>query len=144
MPEPILKPESDLEQLRAELEASENRVKRLHADFQEFVSRVSHDLREPLRTIASYTQLLASRKGGPPGEDDHLFVQYILDAVDRSQALLAAMIEFAGADPERRHPARVDMDSVFFEAVRRLKVPPDRLRRIRFPPSSAISTRWRK
>lgn len=123
MPEPMLKADSELDRLRTELEACEGRLRRSNTDFQEFVSRVSHDLREPLRTIASYSQLLANRNPNPGDEDSELFFRYILDAVDRAQSLLAAMVEYATAEPERPHPTRVDMNSVAFEALRRIQVP---------------------
>ncbi len=124
MPEPTLKAESEIERLRSELDLCENRLRRANADFQEFVSRVAHDLREPLRTIASYSQLLANRNPNPGDDETELFFKYILDAVDRSQSLLAAMVEYASAEPERRHLARVEMNSVAYEAFRRVKIPP--------------------
>jgi len=124
MPEPILKAETEeVERLRHELDACESRLRRSNADFQEFVSRVSHDLREPLRTIASYSQLLSNRMPKSDDEDSELFFRYILDGVDRAQSLLAAMVEYASAEPDRRHPARVEMNSVAFEALRRVQVP---------------------
>lgn len=123
MPEPSLKTH-ETEQLRAELEAAEERLRRANADFQELVSRVSHDLREPLRTVSSYCQLLAAKSNSHADDDVQLYMQFIHDAVDRAQSLLAAMVEFATAEPERQHPTRVDMNTVFFEATRRLNAPP--------------------
>ena len=125
MPEPILKANPELERLNTELEVAENRLRRSNADFQEFVSRVSHDLREPLRTVGSYCQLLAAKGAGHADEDAELYMRYILDGVQRAQSLLAAMVEYATAEPEKRHPTRVDMNAVYFEAARRLKPPPD-------------------
>lgn len=119
MPEPTTKEAPDLERLRADLESAENRLRRANTDFQEFVSRVSHDLREPLRTVGSYCQLLAA-KAGHADEDSELYVRYILDGVDRAQSLLSAMVEYASADLDKRRPVPVDMNSVFFEALQRI------------------------
>jgi len=119
MPEPILQATPETERLHAELDAAEARLRRANADFQEFVSRVSHDLREPLRTIASYCQLLKVKHSAHMDEDSELYMRYMLDGVDRAQSLLAAMVEYASAEPEKRHPTRIDMNAVFFEAARR-------------------------
>ena len=125
MPEPILKATSELERLQAELETAENRLRRCNADFQEFVARVSHDLREPLRTVGSYCQLLAVKNAGQADEDAALYTKYILDGAERAQSLLTSMVEYATAEPEKRHPTHVDVNAVFFEATRRLKPPQD-------------------
>jgi signal transduction histidine kinase len=34
------------------------------------------------------------------------------------------MVEYGSAEPEKRHPTRVDMNTVFFETTRRLNAPP--------------------
>ncbi len=123
MPEPKLKPSPEVERLTADLEAAEARLRRANSDFQEFVSRVSHDLREPLRTIASYCQLLKVKSAGHADEDTELYMRYMLDGVERAQSLLAAMVEYASAEPEKRHPVRVDMNAVVFDAARRVEAP---------------------
>src|SRR5579862_6424296 len=117
MPEPILK-QDEAEKLRVELQAAEERLRRANVDFQEFVSRVSHDLREPLRTVSSYCQLLAAKNAGGSDEDAELYMRFIQDAVDRAQSLLVAMVEYASAEPEKRHPTRVDMNAALLEATR--------------------------
>src|SRR5579872_340952 len=123
MPEPTLKADHETEELRRDLEVAEERLRRANVDFQEFISRVSHDLREPLRTVASYCQLLTAKNAGHADEDSELYMRFIQDAVDRAQSLLAAMVEYGSAEPEKRHPTRVDMNAVFFEATRRLNAP---------------------
>lgn len=110
-----------MERLQARLEANEHRLRRAHADLEDFALRVSHDLREPLRTIASYSQLLIARRSAPADEESELFGRYITDAVARSQSLLEAMVEFVGAQPERLSAVRVDMSAALLDATRRLK-----------------------
>jgi two-component system sensor histidine kinase/response regulator len=123
MPEPILKPDPVIEKLQSDLDAAEHRLRRANSDFQEFVSRVSHDLREPLRTVGAYCELLAVKNAGHADEDAKLFTRYILDGVQRAQSLLSAMVEYASAQPEKRHPTAVDMNAIFFEATRRVNAP---------------------
>src|SRR5262249_5789217 len=122
MSEPTAKQIPEIETLQSELAAAENRVRLADAEFQEFVSRVSHDLREPLRTVAAYCQLLAA-KNRNPDEDAVLYVRYIMDGVERAQSLLAAMVEYATALPDRRRPVPVDMNAVLLEALKRVPAP---------------------
>jgi light-regulated signal transduction histidine kinase (bacteriophytochrome) len=118
--------EQKIEELEKALEAerklrlqAENRLRRVHADFQEFTLNVSHDLREPLRTVSAYCELLARTKGGQPDPGADLFRGYILEAVERIQSLLAGMVEYAATEPDSRQVVSTDMNDVFQEAARR-------------------------
>lgn len=122
---PKTAPQQDLDQLRAALDQEqsarselEDRLRRSRSDFQEFASRISHDLREPLRTVGVYAQLISSKSAGD--EDANLYLSYIQDAVERTQALLAAMLEYAAVEAEPLHPVAVDMNSVYSESLRRI------------------------
>jgi signal transduction histidine kinase len=124
MTQPI--PQADIEQMRVALETEqrlraelEDRLRRGRADFQEFTSRIAHDLREPLRIVGVYSMLVASKAGDD--EDAKLYLTFLQDAVTRMQALLAAMIEYASVEAEARRPVAVDLNAVAQEAVRRLE-----------------------
>jgi len=110
--------ESALENERRLRVEAETQLRRVKADFQEFTSRIAHDLREPLRTVSSYCQLLANRFGDPKDEDATLFMRYIHDAVERAQVLLAGVVEYSTVDADKRHPVPVDMNTVYAEATR--------------------------
>ena len=89
---------------------------------------VSHDLREPLRTVGSYCNC-SPPNPSKDSEEAELFLRYILDAVDRAQSLLTGMVEYSDAEPEKRRPMPVDMEAVYWEAERRVqpsRAPADR------------------
>jgi light-regulated signal transduction histidine kinase (bacteriophytochrome) len=108
--------EQELESARLD---AEDRLRRANADFQEFTSRLCHDLREPLRTISTYSQLFVNRMAASPDPDAALSLQYIQDAVGRAQALLAAVMEYSSIESGARRLVPVDLNVVFAEAVRR-------------------------
>jgi light-regulated signal transduction histidine kinase (bacteriophytochrome) len=99
--------------LRLELEES---LRRTHEEFQDFMLSAVHDLREPLRTVNAYCELL-TKKSGAPGPEADQFRRHIMDGTSRIQALLAGMVDYAGAGSASRYIIRLDSNEVFREAV---------------------------
>jgi len=125
MTKPI--PQLDVEELREAFESEQQRrvelekqLRQTRADFQEFTSRVAHDLREPMRTVGVYSMLVSSKAG--EDEDARLYLNFLQDAVERMTALLAAMIEYASVQGEPSRPVSVDLNAATQEALRRIEV----------------------
>ena len=66
-----------------------------HEDFQQFAYVTSHDLQEPIRTIASFTQLLAKRYKNKIDEDSDEFMDYIVDAAKRMQQMIKDLLKYS-------------------------------------------------
>ncbi len=81
-----------LQELEARLLAEE---KRHHEELRQFAYAVSHDLREPIRMIVSYTQLLDRRYQVQLDGDGREFMQYILDATQRMDRLLGDLLTYS-------------------------------------------------
>jgi light-regulated signal transduction histidine kinase (bacteriophytochrome) len=69
--------------------------KRHHEEFRQFAYAVSHDLREPVRMIASYTQLLDRRYQAQLDADGLEFMRYILEATQRMDRLLGDLLTYS-------------------------------------------------
>ena len=80
--------ELDLSQRTTQLLRSNERL-------NQFAYAVSHDLQEPLRTIGSYTQLLARRNEGKLGADSDQFIRFILNGVDRMRKLIDDLLQYS-------------------------------------------------
>lgn len=69
--------------------------KRHQDEFRQFAYAVSHDLREPVRMIVSYSQLLERRYHSQLDGDGADFMQYILEAANRMDRLLGDLLTYS-------------------------------------------------
>jgi light-regulated signal transduction histidine kinase (bacteriophytochrome) len=69
--------------------------KRNHEEFRQFAYAVSHDLREQLRMITSYTQLLELQYRDQLSGDGQEFMRYILESTERMDRLLGDLLTYS-------------------------------------------------
>jgi light-regulated signal transduction histidine kinase (bacteriophytochrome) len=64
-------------------------------ELRQFAYAVSHDLREPLRMIGSYTQLLSRRYEPHLDDEGREFMRYVVDGVQRMDQLLSDLVSYS-------------------------------------------------
>lgn len=110
----LLKAHRDLKQKAAEL-------KRSNDELEQFAYVASHDLQEPLRMVASYTQLLARRYKDQLDEDANDFIDYAVDGAERMQQLLNDLLQFSRVGTSTKPFTNVDLKEVVEKSLQNLE-----------------------
>ncbi|HUD98175.1 MAG TPA: ATP-binding protein [Bryobacteraceae bacterium] len=109
--------EDKIERLRQALDAEtrachalQRQLDQADAEFEEFVSMAAHNLRELLRDVASYSQLMAETNAG-------VYLERIQEAAAGAQSLLGDIVDYWATGTGERFSSRTDMEVVLNQAL---------------------------
>ena len=90
-------------------------------ELRQFAYVASHDLQEPLRMVASYTQLLAKRYQGRLDSDADEFIAYAVDGCNRMQRLVEDLLVYSRAANNAVVPQEISSENALREALTNLR-----------------------
>lgn len=110
-----------VEDSQRDLEERGRDLARSNADLEQFAYVASHDLQEPLRMVANFTQLLADRYRDQVGTDGAEFIAYAVDGARRMQRLIQDLLAYSRVGTRGKSLEPTDCNEVLGEVVSNLQ-----------------------
>jgi len=107
--------EETLKQINQELLVS-------NQELEKFAYLASHDLREPLRMVTSFTQLLAQRYSGKLDAEADQIISFAVDGASRMEELIHDLLEYSCVGKAEKSLVLVDLEAVLDRALNNLQV----------------------
>ncbi len=96
----------------AELEVQTRHIQAQHDSLEVFTHALAHDLKEPVRTVRAFSDMIANHAGSP--EETATYFDFICKAADRMAMLVDTVFAYTQLhDPSRMPKTAVAMDKVF-------------------------------
>ena len=96
----------------------ETELKRSNAELEQFSYAVSHDMRQPLRMISSYLQLLERSLADQLDGEKREFFNYAIDGAKRIDQMLVALLEYSRVGRKCNSPDWIASRTMLDEALR--------------------------
>lgn len=103
---------SDLKQAQLEIEIQNRNLQRSNEELERFAYVASHDLQGPLRSIASYLQLLEIRYKDKLDKEATEFIDYSVSGAKRMQSLIQDLLSYSRLTSKPRSPKEVDIEQI--------------------------------
>jgi light-regulated signal transduction histidine kinase (bacteriophytochrome) len=103
-----------------ELEQANEQLRRTNQELDQFTYVVSHDLKEPLRTLEAFSSFLAQDYGDRLGPEGRGFIDHLVEASRRLAALISDLLLLSQVGRVINTPRPVDLRAAFATVVRDL------------------------
>ncbi len=105
----------------ADLKARADELVRSNQELEQFAYVASHDLQEPLRTVAGFAQLLQRRYEGKLGPDADEYIGYVTAGVQRMKSLIEDLLAYSRVSRSSEPAQPVDLNRVVETALANLQ-----------------------
>ena len=107
--------------MEQDLRVHSEKLERSNTELERFAYVASHDLQEPLRMVASFTQLLAQRYSGRLDEKADEYIHYAVDGAKRMQQLISDLLTYSRLNNKELDPRPTECEGVVRATLANLK-----------------------
>ncbi|MBI5923011.1 MAG: hypothetical protein HY847_15365 [Betaproteobacteria bacterium] len=104
-----------------ELELNMAELKRSNADLEQFAYAASHDMRQPLRMVISYLQLLAVELEPLLNDETRQNFHYATEGAQRMDQMLTALLDYSSLGHQRERMTTLDSRAILEEVQQILR-----------------------
>lgn len=104
--------EKELEISNHDLTVAMGKLEETNRKLTDFVYIASHDLREPLRKISSFGQLLKQSLEGSLADDDKENLGFMVDGADRMTTMIEGLLTYSRVDTQWAEFETVDLNEI--------------------------------
>lgn len=108
--------------LLSELDKSNSDLERSNKDLEQFAYIASHDLKEPLRTIGTFTDLLKHKFESNLNDSGKKYIYFITDGVHRMSSLINSLLTYSRAGQEFKEMEIVDLTEMLQDVLKDLSI----------------------
>ncbi|WP_224448755.1 PAS domain-containing sensor histidine kinase [Haloprofundus salilacus] len=108
----------DITERKEDRRKLEKTVERL----EQFAYAASHDLKEPLRMVSSYLQLLEQRYEDVLDEEGEEYLEFAVDGADRMSEMIDGLLAYSRVDMPRRSLEKVNLEIILDNTLENLRM----------------------
>ncbi len=112
--------ENELKELANSLTAQKRMLETSNAALEQFAYSTSHDLKEPLRSISSFSQLLGNRYEKKLGEEGMEYVEFISKNARRMHELVEGILSYARIGQEKAQLELISTNAIIDQVLENL------------------------
>jgi signal transduction histidine kinase len=107
---------------RTQLDQRAAELSRSNSELEQFAYVASHDLQEPLRMVASFTQLLERRYKDKLDTDAREFISFAVDGARRMQTLITDLLSFSRVGTQGKPLVATSCEEVLKQVLSTLRI----------------------
>ncbi len=100
-----------------ELKNIELELQRSNAELEQFAYAISHDMRQPLRMVRSYLQLLEKALSPHLNKDTKQFMAFALEGATRMDAMILSLLDYSRVGRNKDNKTLIDSYKCLKEAI---------------------------
>lgn len=117
----LIRDVTDLKQAQIELEQKAQKLEQSNKELEEFAYVVSHDMKQPIRTVISYLSLLKKRASGQLNDEAMEYINYSIEGANKMSDLIRDILQYSRMDQQISIQSDVNLNNIVKRVASTLK-----------------------